>query len=200
MDENLLIQSAKKGNLDAFNELVLAYQDLVYHRALMLMGEPESAEDAAQEAFLSAFRKLSGFRGGSFKAWLVRIVTNACYDELRRRKNRTPLSLEPVNNEGEEYEAGNWMIDQNASPEEQLEHTEQRHHLQAALDRLPPYFRDSVIMVDVYEMDYTEAAAALGVPRGTLQSRLSRGRRHLAAMLREDQSWLSFTLGSVPAA
>jgi RNA polymerase sigma-70 factor, ECF subfamily len=200
MDENLLIQSAKKGDLDAFNELVLTYQDLVYHRALTLMGEPESAEDAAQDAFLSAFRNLSGFRGGSFKAWLVRIVSNACYDELRRRKNRTPLSLETVNSEGEEYDSGNWMIDPGASPEEQLERSEQRLHLQAALDRLPPYFRDSVIMVDVFEMDYAEAAAALGVPRGTLQSRLSRGRRHLAAMLREDQSWRSLPLGALPAA
>ena len=88
MDETRLIQDAQHGDIDAFNRLVLAYQDMVYNQAYRVMGEPFAADDATQEAFISAYRKIKTYRGGSFKAWLLRIVTNACYDELRRRKRR----------------------------------------------------------------------------------------------------------------
>ena len=96
MDEAALIDSARRGDLNAFNRLVLAYQDLVYNHAMRVMGENAAAEDATQEAFISAYRNLSGYRGGSFRAWLLRIVTNACYDELRRRKRRPSTPLEMV--------------------------------------------------------------------------------------------------------
>jgi len=86
MDENALIQAARRGDLDAFNTLVLAYQHQVYNLAYRIMGEAAAASDAAQEAFISAYKNLKSFRGGSFKSWLLRIVTNACYDDLRRRK------------------------------------------------------------------------------------------------------------------
>jgi RNA polymerase sigma-70 factor (ECF subfamily) len=94
MDEVELIQYAQKGDLDAFNRLVLAYQDMVYNQAYRVIGESDAAEDATQEAFISAYRKIHTYRGGSFKAWLLRIVTNACYDELRRRKRRPTTPLE----------------------------------------------------------------------------------------------------------
>ena len=88
MDEPALIREAQDGDLDAFNSLVLAYQDALYNTALRIMGDDSMAADATQEAFISAFRSLNSFRGGSFKAWLLRTVTNACYDELRRQKRR----------------------------------------------------------------------------------------------------------------
>lgn len=88
MDEKALIQDALQGDLDAFNRLVLAYQDRVYNQAYRVLGESQAADDATQEAFISAYKNLRSFRGGSFRAWLLRIVTNACYDELRRRKRR----------------------------------------------------------------------------------------------------------------
>ena len=93
MDETALVQSAQKGDLDSFNTLILHYQDRVFNTALRILGDEDIAQDAAQEAFISAFRSISSFRGGSFKAWLLRTVTNACYDELRRQKRRptTPL-------------------------------------------------------------------------------------------------------------
>jgi len=105
MDEPALINDAKNGDLDAFNRLVLQYQDMLYNTAYRVIGDPVLAADATQDAFISAFRKLKSYRGGSFKAWLLRIVTNACYDELRRQKRRPTTPLEPLTENGEEMES-----------------------------------------------------------------------------------------------
>jgi RNA polymerase sigma-70 factor (ECF subfamily) len=102
MDEIALINDARQGDLDAFNRLVLAYQDRVYSQAYRVLNDPQSADDATQEAFISAYKNLRSFRGGSFRAWLLRIVTNACYDELRRRKRKPTTSLEPMDDSGNE--------------------------------------------------------------------------------------------------
>jgi hypothetical protein len=86
-----------------FNRLVIIYQDLVYNQALRVMGDAEAAQDATQEAFISAYRHIKSYRGGAFRAWLLRIVTNSCYDELRRRQRRPTTPLEPQDEEGEGY-------------------------------------------------------------------------------------------------
>ena len=179
MDEPALIQSALKGDLDAFNRLVLAYQDMVYNQAYRLMGEFESAEDATQDAFIAAFRKLHTYRGGSFKAWLLRIVTNLCYDELRRRKRRPTTPLEPVDQYDEEIESPHWMEDQGESPEDAAERNELSGALQHCLDDLSPEFRIVVVLVDIQGMDYTEASQVVGKPLGTVKSRLARARGRL---------------------
>src|SRR5512138_2239103 len=98
MDEPALIRSAQKGDIDSFNRLVLAYQHQVFNLAYRIMGEEAAAADASQEAFISAFHHLKSFRGGSFKSWLLRIVTNACYDDLRKRKRRPATSLDELTN------------------------------------------------------------------------------------------------------
>src|SRR5512144_2045435 len=121
MDEPRLIHDAQRGDLDAFNSLVLAYQDAVFNTALRILGDDDQAADASQEAFISAFRNISGFRGGSFKAWLLRTVTNACYDELRRKKRRPTVALEPESEDGDEMEAPRWLADPSMSPEQQTE-------------------------------------------------------------------------------
>ena len=82
LDTKTLIAEAQKGSLDAFNALVLIYQSQVYNLARYILRDDASADDAAQEAFIAAYRALGDFRGGSFRAWLMRIVTNACYDDL----------------------------------------------------------------------------------------------------------------------
>ncbi|MBN8658713.1 MAG: helix-turn-helix domain-containing protein, partial [Anaerolineae bacterium] len=82
MDETALITSAQQGDLNAFNTLILHYQDAVFNTALRVLGDEDMAQDAAQEAFISAFQSIKSFRGGSFKAWILRTVTNACLDEL----------------------------------------------------------------------------------------------------------------------
>jgi RNA polymerase sigma-70 factor (ECF subfamily) len=179
VDEIALIQAARDGDLDSFNRLVLAYQDLVYSHAYRMVGEEESADDATQNTFISAYNHLRSFRGGSFKAWLLRIVTNACYDELRRRKRRPTVPLEPVDDTGEEVESARWMVDPAAQPEEQVQRVELQNAIQHCLDNLPNEFRSTVIMVDVQGMDYFEAAEAIGKPIGTIKSRLARARLRL---------------------
>jgi RNA polymerase sigma-70 factor (ECF subfamily) len=179
MDESALIQSAQRGSLDSFNELVLVYQDAVYGQAYRLMGESEPAEDATQEAFISAYRSLGSYRGGSFKAWLLRIVTNACYDELRRRKRHPTTSLEPLDAEEEEIESPRWLADQGESPEAETERSELGKAIQHCLDGLPVEFRAVVVLVDIQGMDYSEAAMAVGKPVGTVKSRLARARIRL---------------------
>lgn len=179
MDEIALIQAARDGDLDSFNRLVLAYQDLVYNHAFRMVGEEETADDATQNTFISAYNHLGSFRGGSFKAWLLRIVTNACYDELRRQKRRPTVPLEPLDDAGEEVESARWMVDPGHQPEEQVEQAELQRAIQHCLDNLPGDFRSTVIMVDVQGLDYFEAAQAIGKPIGTIKSRLARARLRL---------------------
>jgi RNA polymerase sigma-70 factor (ECF subfamily) len=174
-----LIQAARGGDLDSFNRLVLAYQDMVYNHAYRMMGEDESADDATQNTFISAYNHLSSFRGGSFKAWLLRIVTNACYDELRRRKRRPTVPLEPIDDTGEEVESARWMIDPAEQPEERAERVELQRAIQHCLDNLPVEFRSAVIMVDIQGLDYSEASQAARKPIGTIKSRLARARLRL---------------------
>jgi RNA polymerase sigma-70 factor (ECF subfamily) len=179
MDEIALIEAARQGDLDSFNRLVLAYQDLVFNQAYRLMGEPTAAEDATQEAFISAFRNLRSYRGGSFRAWLLRIATNACYDELRRRKRRPTTPLEPLDSDDDEVETPRWLSDPSETPEESAERKELDRALQHCLDELPPDFREVVVLVDVQGLDYSEAGAAMGSPVGTVKSRLARARLRL---------------------
>jgi RNA polymerase sigma-70 factor, ECF subfamily len=179
VDENILIQEAKGGNLDSFNRLVLAYQDMVYNHAYRMIGEEETADDAAQTTFISAYNHLNSFRGGSFKAWLLRIVTNACYDELRRRKRRPTVPLEPLDDTGEEVESVHWMIDPTDQPEEQVERAELQNAIQHCLDHLPDEFRATVLLVDIQGLDYFEASRVINKPIGTIKSRLARARLRL---------------------
>ncbi len=184
MDEAALIRSAQGGSLESFNCLVLVYQDTVYNQAYRLMGDPDSAADAVQEAFISAFRSLGSYRGGSFRAWLIRIVTNACYDEIRRRKRRPSTSLEPLDDSGEEIESPHWMADPSESPEESVERVELARAIRRCLSDLPDEFRSVLVMIDMQGLDYSEAAQAIGTPLGTIKSRLARARLRIRDCLR----------------
>lgn len=179
MNEDQLIQVARSGDMDAFNHLVLSYEGLTYNLALRILGDPAAAEDATQEAFISAFRNLKRFRGGSFKAWLLRIVTNRCYDELRRQSRRPITTLETQNENGVERAAPKWLADPGESPEELAQRVELGEAIQRCLQQLDLEFRTALVLVDVQGLDYAEAAASLDKPLGTLKSRLARGRRRM---------------------
>lgn len=179
MNETELIESARRGDLNSFNRLVLIYQDMVYNQAYRVLGDSQAADDATQETFIAAYNNLHRFRGGSFKAWLLRIVTNASYDELRRKKRRPTISLEPLDDSGEEIESPRWIADPGESPEEFAARSEMAKAIQHCLDGLPLEFRVVVTLVDIQGLDYVEAAAALGKPLGTVKSRLARGRLRL---------------------
>jgi len=183
-DELKMVDYALEGDLDAFNRLVMEYQDLAYNVAFRVLGERTAAEDAVQDAFISAYRKLKTFRGGSFKAWLLRIVTNACYDELRRQKRRPIVPLQPSDSEDEEIESPSWLEDPGESPEETALREELSQVIQNCLNSLDHDFRIVVVLVDIQGLDYAEAAETANTPLGTIKSRLARARVRLQDCLR----------------
>jgi RNA polymerase sigma-70 factor, ECF subfamily len=177
--ESQLVLEAQKGDLRAFNELVLIYQDVVYNLAYRILGDEDSAEDITQDTFLSAYRNMPRFRNGSFRSWLFRITTNACFDELRRRKRHPILSIESEDGPEEDslsfYDQSLHQI----SPEQSYLRREMAETLQQALNSLDPDQRSVVVMVDLQDMDYQEAARVLHIPIGTVKSRLARARVRL---------------------
>ncbi len=177
--EVYLIYQAQHGDLTAFNELVLLYQDVVYRQAYWILGEVEAAEEAAQEAFLRVYRNLQTFHGGPFKPWMLRITTNYCLDQLRRLKSRPTTPLEVFNEYDEEMEPPAWLADPCDSPEKMVEHAESETTIMQCIQRLPSDYQMVIIMVDLQEMDYQETASALGISLGTMKSRLFRARLQL---------------------
>jgi RNA polymerase sigma-70 factor, ECF subfamily len=198
MDEAALIQSARQGDLDSFNRLVLAYQDVIYSQAYRLLNDAYAADDATQVAFISAYRNIKSYRGGSFRAWLLRIVTNASYDELRRRKRRPTTPLEPMDETGDEIESPRWIADPGELPEDTLERAELGNAIQDCMGDLSPEFRAVVVLVDVQGLDYAEVADIIGKPVGTVKSRLARARTRLRNCLQGFWELLpaAFRLGS----
>jgi len=176
MDEQALIKDALEGDLDAFNTLVLHYQDMVYNVAYRVIGEHDASSDATQEAFISAYQKLDQYRGGSFKSWLLRIVTNACYDELRRRQRQPVTPLKPELDDGETLESPFWIEDESPNPEEQTEEEELQEAIQHCINELDDKFRTVLVLVDVEGMDYESASEVVDSPLGTVKSRLARAR------------------------
>jgi RNA polymerase sigma-70 factor, ECF subfamily len=183
-DEGELVGMASNGDLDAFNQLVLSYQNMAYNHAYALLGDPASADDATQESFIKAFQNLGRFRGGSFRAWLLRIVTNTSYDLLRRSKRRHIQPLFPENEDGDEVESPSWLVDPSASVQAVVEQMEDSTRLYQALDELPEVYRSVITLVDLYELDYGEAATVLKVPLGTVKSRLARARLQMQQKLK----------------
>jgi RNA polymerase sigma-70 factor (ECF subfamily) len=185
MDLKDQINKSLEGDLDSFNQIVIEFQNLVYNQAYRILGEPGTAEDAAQEAFISAYKKLHTYRGGSFKSWLLRIVSNACYDEFRRRKRQPVSPLFPENKQGNEVDSASWLEDPGEKPEDSLLRNELSEAIQHCLDRLEFEFRTIVILVDLQGMDYASAAEVIDRPLGTVKSRLARARRNLQDCLQD---------------
>jgi RNA polymerase sigma-70 factor (ECF subfamily) len=173
-----LLERARRGDLAAFNGLVEEHQAIVYNVCMRMLGTPAAAEDAAQEAFLSAWRNLATLRGDQFRAWLLRIAANACRDELRRRSRRPATSLEDAFEDGMPDPA-----DPDPLPEASLLNAELRGGIQAALLELPEDQRLTVVLCDLQGLEYDEIARATGANIGTVKSRLSRGRARLRALL-----------------
>jgi RNA polymerase sigma-70 factor (ECF subfamily) len=180
-----LIERTVHGDLEAFNQLVLAYQDQAYNHAHAILGDQAQAEDATQEGFIRAFQKIAQFRGGSFRAWMLRIVTNTAYDHWRRANRWQSVPLFPEDDDGEEIDSSPWLIDPALSVEALVEQNELTRHIQAKLDELPAAYRSVINLVDLYELDYKEAADILQVPIGTIKSRLARARLLMQEKLKE---------------
>ena len=173
--------AAQRGDLSAFNGIVERYQQAVYNLALSMLRNPASAEDAAQDAFIAAYRNIGRYRGGSLSAWLLTIVANRARDRLRSPHYRRAVSLDAIVEAG--GSGGAWPADE-PGPADEAERTEAVTAVRAAVAQLPDDQRLAVTLVDLQQLDYGEAAAIASVPVGTLKSRLSRGRERLRVLLR----------------
>jgi RNA polymerase sigma-70 factor (ECF subfamily) len=180
MDESSLIHLAQRGDVSAFNELVLAHQSQMFNVAYRIMGDANAAADATQDAFLSAFTHIKDYRGGSFKSWLLRTVTNTCYDALRYGKRRPSTSLDNLT-DGEDTSGdfNEFIPSEEESPAEAAERSDLRRFIAKAALRLPPDQRITFVLSDVQGLSYEEIADAMQTSLGTVKSRLSRARAKL---------------------
>jgi len=188
MDEKALIEAARQGDVGSFNQLVLSYQSMAYNVAYRILGDRDAAADATQDAFLSAFKAIGKFRGGAFKAWLLRIVTNACYDLLRHKQRRPTASLDAIL--VSEPAPIRPLTDPGESPEEHTLRQELSKVIQAGIGTLPPEQRATLVLSDIQGLSYQEIADITAVSLGTVKSRLSRARSKLRDFLLEQRELL----------
>lgn len=186
-EELRLVTAAQRGDVESFNALVRLYEGRVYNLCYRMLGDADGAADATQDSFLAAFRNLRVFRGGSFRSWLFRIATNACYDVLRARKRRPAMSLDATIAAAEEDAAPLQIADSGESPDEYALRRELAHAIERGLVELPEDQRLVVILCDLQGLAYDEIAEVTGANLGTVKSRLSRGRARLRDILRQGE-------------
>ena len=187
MDEEALIAAAKRGDTRSFNQLVSHYQDMVYNVAYRMLGDAEAAADASQDAFLSAYTAVARFKGGSFKAWLLRIVTNACYDHLRLKQRHPTSSLEAVYTD---LDPSPHFVNGHETPEQYAVRQELGRTIQGGINALTPDQRVTLVLSDIQGFSYKEIAQVTGISVGTVKSRLSRARATLRDYLLEQEELL----------
>ncbi len=181
-DEHL-VSLSKDGSLDAFNSLVERYQAAVYNLCLRLIGDRAAAEDATQEAFISAYRSISRFEGGNLRSWLLRIAANQSKDELRRRLRRGPHDSLSVNTGPDDAPID--LPDPSETAGDYIERMAVGHGIQQALLQLPFEQRQAVLLSDLHGYHYEEIARIAGSSIGTVKSRIHRGRERLRGILSE---------------
>ncbi len=179
------IRRVQRGDVNAFEPLMAAYEKNVYNLALRMTGNAQDAEDMTQEAFLKAYSSLDSFRGDSkFSVWLYRIVSNVCLDHLRRKSRRPAVSLSMEDDEGEDVQLD--LPDTSQSPEELLEKKLTREAVQRGLAQLPEDARQILLLREIQGLSYEEIGEALHLEAGTVKSRIFRARKKLCAFLLED--------------
>ena len=173
-DEQRLIQLTRDGDYDAFNRLVIEYQDAVFSVVLRMVRNRAVAEDITQDTFISAFRKISSYRGGIFRAWLFRIARNASLDYLRKRTRRAETSID----EDIVY-FSETVKDDSADPLADALNAELARLIEHCMGALSVDHRLAMVMVDVEGYQYDEVADSIGVSIGTIKSRLNRARARM---------------------
>ncbi len=184
--ERRWIELAQKNDLDAFNQLVLTYQDAAFNFASWMLNDDPLAEDIVQAAFLTAYCHIRHFRGGSFRAWLLKIIHNLSIDEIRRRKLHHWIPLEPKDADGQLIEDAAWLIDPISSPEDACIEHESWKKIAQFIQQLTDPLREVLVLIDIEDLNYREAAMILNVPLGTIRSRIWRARACLRALLFEE--------------
>lgn len=181
-DEQTLITRCQNGEVQAFKELVERYEDRIYALACSIIGNPEAAKDAAQEAFVRAFKALKNFEGKSgFYTWLYRIATNVCLNAAQKEKRRIDrTSLDGLQEKTDISAERFFGTDE---PENDMERLDLRQQIDKVLTHLSPDHRAVVVLKDIEDLSQEEIADTLGISLGTVKSRLSRARAHLRDLL-----------------
>ena len=174
----ILLERARDGDLDAFNDLVVLYQDQLFALVVRMVPDRDQASDCVQEAFFSAFRNLTSFRGGNVKSWLNRICVNAAMDTQRSRKRRPVQPYPELDDDSWQPPAGS-----EADPERTAMLAERTRVLSGALAGITDDQRAAIVLYDVEGYDYAEIAEMTGVSLGTVKSRIHRGRLALRDLL-----------------
>jgi RNA polymerase sigma factor (sigma-70 family) len=188
MDETRIIKEAQKGSLSAFNQLVMAHQGTAYNLAYRVIGNGDAAADACQDAFIKAYKAIAQYQGGSFKGWLLRIVTNTCYDYIRYKSRRPATSLEDMVENPDDHSSK--LVSEAERPEDHVLRLELNDVIQTGINQLPEDQRIVVVLSDIQGMAYQEIAEVINEPLGTVKSRLSRGRSRLRDYLVRQQELL----------
>ena len=176
----ILLERARDGDLDSFDDLVVLYQDQLFALVVRMVPDRDQASDCVQEAFFSAYRNLGSFRGGSVKSWLNRICVNAAMDTQRARKRRPVTPYPELDDESWQPPAGT-----EADPERTAIDAERTRALAGALAGITDDQRAAIVLYDVEGYDYGEIAEMTGVSLGTVKSRIHRGRLALRGLLED---------------
>lgn len=184
MDE-IIFKKAQKGDMEAFEALIKAYEKLIYNASYSMLANPQDAEDISQEVIIKVYNNLHGCKSpAAFKSWLFRIVNNTCIDEIRKRKGKTTLSLdyEPEDSNGR---MENPALMDETTPESEFLRKDMNEKIQLAISQIPPDYRAVIVMRDINGMSYDEIMNTLVISMGTVKSRIARARKHLRDKLVE---------------
>jgi RNA polymerase sigma-70 factor (ECF subfamily) len=177
-----MIARCKKGDREAFNELMNKYQKQVFNVAYGMLSDYDDASDAAQEVFLKVYRSIASFRGqSSFTTWLYRICANVCNDILRKRQRRG--FTVSINGDDDDENPVSELQSEAPTPEESLEMNERQRAVRAAISELNKEFREIILYSDIEQLSYDEISLILKCPKGTVKSRLNRARNALKKKL-----------------
>lgn len=181
--ETKIVKRAQKGDRLAFAELVELYKDKLYNLGYRMLGNPQEAEDVAQEAFLRAYANLAKYNPShKFSTWIYRIATNLCIDRMRKKKPDYSLDAELDGDLGGDMYSR--LPSQEFTPEQHLVRTETQEEVQEAIESLPENYRAAVILKYLHDMSLQEIADVLEVPVSTVKTRIHRGREALRTGLR----------------
>lgn len=182
MTEAEIIKKCKKGDRDAFNELVKMYQNKIVNIAYGMLSDSDDAFDAAQEVFIKVYKGLDNFREkSSFSTWIYRITSNVCADILRKRQRS--INAISINYSDDEKEME--IKDESLTPEEYSELNERQAALRQALKEIKDEYREIITLFDIEELSYDKISEILKIPVGTVKSRLNRARAALKKNLSE---------------
>ncbi|MFZ5989212.1 MAG: RNA polymerase sigma factor [Bacillota bacterium] len=190
-NEKELVEKARSGDVEAFEQLIQACQKKVFNIALRMLGNYDDASELAQEVFLKAYKSIKKFKGDSlFSTWIYKVTTNVCLDEIRKRKNKKVVSLdEDIEYDGSEIKRQ--IKDESPGPEAAAESNEIKNVVNESIGVLPDDYKTVIVLRDIQGFSYDEISQIIKCPEGTVKSRINRARQALKKILKEKRELLN---------